>query len=68
LLILKEQRQAEHHADLHLGEGRCLTPSRREIEDRRLPFEVVLSKKEETAPQVETAAPTFRHRGLVIKA
>ena len=25
LLVVKEQGQAEHHADLHLGKGRCLT-------------------------------------------
>ena len=45
-LVMKEQGQAEHHADLRLGKGRRLTPSRGEIEDRRLALEVILSKKE----------------------
>ena len=45
-LVVKKQGQAEHHADLHLGKGRRLTPSRGEIEDRRLALEVILSKKE----------------------
>ena len=45
-LVVKEQRQAEHHADLHLGKGRRLTAVRGEIEDRCLAFEVILSKKE----------------------
>jgi hypothetical protein len=46
LLVLKEQGQAERHADLHLGKGRHLTPSSGEIKDCRFPLEVVLSKKE----------------------
>ena len=45
-LVVKEQGQAEHHADLHLSKGRHLTPSRGEIKDRRLALEVILSKKE----------------------
>jgi hypothetical protein len=45
-LVLKEQGQAERHADLHLGKGRHLTPSSGEIKDCRFPLEVVLSKKE----------------------
>lgn len=67
LLVLKKQGQAERRADLHLGNGRRLTPSGGEIEDRRFPFEVVLSKKEETAPQAETAAPAFRHRSFGVR-
>jgi hypothetical protein len=46
LLVVKKQGQAEHHTDLHRGKGRRLTPSCGEIEDRRLPLEVILSKKE----------------------
>jgi hypothetical protein len=46
LLVVKEQGQAERRADLHLGKGRRLTPVRGEIEDRCLPLEVILSKKE----------------------
>jgi hypothetical protein len=46
LLVVKEQGQAERRADLHLGKGRRLTPSCGEIEERRLPLEVILSKKE----------------------
>jgi hypothetical protein len=46
LLVVKEQGQAERHADLYLGKGRRLTPSCGEIKDRRLSLEVVLSKKE----------------------
>ena len=46
ILVVQEQGQAEHHADLHLGKGRRLTPSRGEIKDRRLALEVILSKKE----------------------
>jgi len=68
LLVVKEQGQAEHHANLHLGKGRRLTAVRGEIADRRLALEVILSKKEETATQAETAAPTFRHRGFVVRA
>ncbi|MEP6959613.1 MAG: hypothetical protein ABI980_12865 [Nitrospirota bacterium] len=45
-LVVKEQGQAERHADLHLGQGRRLAPSRGEIEERRLTLEVILSKKE----------------------
>ena len=68
LLVLKEQGQAERHTDLHPGKGRRLTPSCGEIEDCRLPFEVILSKKEETATQVEATAPAFRRLGLVVRA
>ena len=46
LLVVKEQGQAERRADLHLGKGRRLTPSRGNIKDRRLALEVILSKKE----------------------
>jgi len=46
LLVVKEQGQAEHHANLHLGKGRRLTAVRGEIANRRLAFEVILSKKE----------------------
>ena len=63
-LVLKEQGQANSHADLYLGQGCCLTASCGEIEDRRLPFKVIFAKKEETATEVKTAAPTFRHRGF----
>ena len=45
LLVVKKQGQAERRADLHLGTGRRLTPSRRKIKDRRLALEVILSKK-----------------------
>jgi hypothetical protein len=45
-LVLKEQGQAERLADLHLAQGRRLTSSCGKIEDRRLAFEVILSKKE----------------------
>jgi hypothetical protein len=46
LLVVKEQGQAEHHANPHLGKGRRLTAVRGEIQDRRLTLEVILSKKE----------------------
>jgi hypothetical protein len=46
LLVVKEQGQAERRADLHRGKGRRLTAVCREIEDRRLALEVILSKKE----------------------
>jgi hypothetical protein len=45
-LVLKEQGQAERRADLYLAQGRRLTSSCGEIENRRLAFEVILSKKE----------------------
>jgi hypothetical protein len=45
-LVVKEQGQAERRADLYLGKGCRLTPSRGKIEDRRFPFEFILSKKE----------------------
>jgi hypothetical protein len=43
---VKEQGQAEHHANPHLSKGRRLTAVRGEIQDRRLALEVILSKKE----------------------
>jgi hypothetical protein len=46
LLVVKEQGQAEHHANLHQGKGGRLTAVRGEIADRRLTLEVILSKKE----------------------
>jgi hypothetical protein len=46
LLVVKEQGQAERRANLYLGMGHRLTPSCGEIEERRLPLEVILSKKE----------------------
>jgi hypothetical protein len=66
-LVVKEQGQTEHHADLHLDKGCRLTAVCGEIEDRRFAFEVILSKKEEPTAQAETAAPTFRHRGLMVR-
>jgi len=63
-LVLKEQGQANGHADLYLGQGCRLTASCREIEDRRLPFKVIFAKKEETTIEVEPAAPPFRHLGF----
>lgn len=68
LLVLKEQGQAERHTDLHPGNGRRLTPSCGKIEYCRLPFEVILSKKEETATQAEATAPAFRRCGLGVRA
>jgi hypothetical protein len=68
LLVVKEQGQAEYHANLHLDKGRRLTAVRGEIEDRPLALKVILSKKEQTATQAQTAAPTFRHRGFVVRA
>jgi hypothetical protein len=46
LLVVKEQGQAERHANLYLGQGGRLTAVRGEIKDRRLALEVILSKKE----------------------
>ncbi len=43
---MKEQGQAQHRADPHLGKGRRLTASCGEIKDRCLALEVILSKKE----------------------
>ena len=63
-LVLKEQGQANGHANLYLGQGCRLTASCGEIEDRRFPFKVIFAKKEETATQIKTAAPTFRHLGF----
>jgi len=45
-LVVKEQGQAKHHTDLHLGKGRRLAAVRGEIKDRCLALEVILSKKE----------------------
>jgi hypothetical protein len=67
-LVLKEQGQAEPHANLHRCQGRCLTASRGEIEDCRLTLEVIIAKKEKTAIQPEAAAPTFGHCRLVVRA
>jgi hypothetical protein len=65
-LIVKKQGKTEHHTDLHRYQRRRLTTVRRKIKNRRLAFEILLSKKEETATQAETAAPTFHRRGLVV--
>jgi acyl-CoA thioesterase FadM len=67
LLVVKEQGQAEHHAHLHLDQRLRVTAVCGEIEDRRLALEVIFSKKEETATQAETATPTIRHHGFVVK-
>ncbi len=66
-LVVKEQGHTEYHADLNVDKGGRLTAVCGEIEERRFAFEVILSKKEKTTAQTETAAPTFRHRGLVLR-
>jgi hypothetical protein len=68
LLVEKKQRQAEHHAGLNLGKGCSLTAVCREIENRRFTLEVILSKKEQPAIELKTAASTFRRRSFAVRA